>query len=197
MAGQPVRGVHRSTDQCIAVSRTADPVAGGWFLYDFPTSFTNDYPKFGVWPDAYYMGSQRGYPLYTGTTQTVPDSGTGPHDVPNDIQGAALGTDDRTFRLRAELSPGGVRTYTITYVAEDKSGNKATAQATVRVPKAARRSSAGTANPPTAPVPRWKAGTDVTSYCWFDRHVAMKLPSSLCPSGVAHGTVVAAHARWG
>lgn len=68
-------------------------------------------------------------------TSSEPDSGTGAHDVPNDIQGAAFGTDDRTFRLRAEHSPGGVRTYTITYVAEDKSGNTTTAQATVRVPK--------------------------------------------------------------
>jgi hypothetical protein len=42
------------SNQCIAISRTN--------LYDFPMAFTNDYPKFGVWPDAYYMGSQRGYP---------------------------------------------------------------------------------------------------------------------------------------
>src|SRR5262245_9257114 len=49
------------TDFCIAVSRTPDPVSGGWFLYDFPTGgISNDYPKLGVWPDAYYLGSQRG-----------------------------------------------------------------------------------------------------------------------------------------
>jgi hypothetical protein len=42
--------------QCIAVSATADPM-GAWYLYDFQTSTTkmNDYPKFGVWPDGYYM----------------------------------------------------------------------------------------------------------------------------------------------
>jgi len=42
--------------QCIAVSATADPT-GAWNLYDFQTSTTNmnDYPKFGVWPDGYYM----------------------------------------------------------------------------------------------------------------------------------------------
>ncbi len=51
------------TDFCIAVSQTADPVAGGWFLYDFNTGgVPNDYPKIAVWPDAYYAGSQRGYP---------------------------------------------------------------------------------------------------------------------------------------
>jgi hypothetical protein len=54
--------------QCVAVSRTADPVAGGWFLYDFPMVDATgafvfpDYPKIGVWPDGYYMGTQRGFP---------------------------------------------------------------------------------------------------------------------------------------
>jgi len=42
--------------QCIAVSASPDPT-GAWYLYDFQTSTTmmNDYPKFGVWPDGYYM----------------------------------------------------------------------------------------------------------------------------------------------
>ncbi|HEX9942745.1 MAG TPA: hypothetical protein VGG03_12055 [Thermoanaerobaculia bacterium] len=48
--------------QCIAISRTPDPVAGGWYLYAFPTPSTPDYPKIGVWPDGYYMGTQRGFP---------------------------------------------------------------------------------------------------------------------------------------
>ncbi|MGA9998369.1 MAG: DUF4214 domain-containing protein, partial [Pyrinomonadaceae bacterium] len=46
--------------QCIAVSKTADPVAGGWWLYALQVdpsnpTFLGDYPKFGVWPDAYYL----------------------------------------------------------------------------------------------------------------------------------------------
>ncbi|MBI5964420.1 MAG: S-layer homology domain-containing protein [Chloroflexi bacterium] len=42
--------------QCIAVSATADPL-GVWYRYDFlySTSIFNDYSKFGVWPDGYYM----------------------------------------------------------------------------------------------------------------------------------------------
>ena len=42
--------------QCIAISTTGDPT-GSYFLYDFilPGSNLNDYPKFGVWSDAYYM----------------------------------------------------------------------------------------------------------------------------------------------
>jgi hypothetical protein len=42
--------------QCFAVSTTPDPT-GPYFRYDFlvsPGKF-NDYPKIGVWPDAYYM----------------------------------------------------------------------------------------------------------------------------------------------
>src|SRR6185295_17333432 len=46
--------------QCIGVSKTDDPVAGGWWLYamqvDSATpTFLGDYPKFGLWPDAYYF----------------------------------------------------------------------------------------------------------------------------------------------
>lgn len=42
--------------ECIAVSQTVDPT-GAWHRYEFEISATklNDYPKFGVWPDAYYM----------------------------------------------------------------------------------------------------------------------------------------------
>lgn len=53
--------------QCFAISRSGDPVSGGWYLYGFRTLDNTtpvfpDYPKIGVWPDAYYMGTQRGYP---------------------------------------------------------------------------------------------------------------------------------------
>lgn len=46
--------------QCIAVSKTSDPVAGGWWLYAVQVdpanpTFLGDYPKFGLWPDAYYF----------------------------------------------------------------------------------------------------------------------------------------------
>jgi hypothetical protein len=48
--------------ECVAVSKTPDPVAGGWYLYAFPVGPFPDYPKLGVWTDAYYMSSQQGYP---------------------------------------------------------------------------------------------------------------------------------------
>lgn len=50
--------------ECIAVSQTGDPVAGGWYFYalqantgTFAGDFFNDYPKLGVWTDGYYMSA--------------------------------------------------------------------------------------------------------------------------------------------
>ena len=53
--------------QCIAVSKTSDPVAGGWWLYAVrmdpggaglpPIGAINDYPKFGIWTDCLYMAA--------------------------------------------------------------------------------------------------------------------------------------------
>ena len=42
--------------QCIAVSQSPEPT-GAWHRYAFLVSDTkmNDYPKFGIWPDGYYM----------------------------------------------------------------------------------------------------------------------------------------------
>jgi hypothetical protein len=46
--------------ECIAVSKTANPVVGGWWLYAIPASdaghpWLNDYPKMGIWPDGLYV----------------------------------------------------------------------------------------------------------------------------------------------
>ena len=48
----------------VAVSQTADPVNGGWYIYAFEisgTSSTNfiDYPKFSIWSDGYYVTSNK------------------------------------------------------------------------------------------------------------------------------------------
>lgn len=44
--------------ECIAVSLTGDPL-GSYFVYTYamPMDVFNDFPKFGVWPDGYYMGA--------------------------------------------------------------------------------------------------------------------------------------------
>lgn len=67
-------------------------------------------------------------------TSNEPDDGLGDGDTSNDIQGAALGTDDRSFLLRSERGGGAEgRTYTVCYEAEDGAGNVGTGCATVDV----------------------------------------------------------------
>jgi hypothetical protein len=46
--------------QCFAISTTPDPT-GSYYRYAWQISATefNDYPKFGIWPDGYYMTAQR------------------------------------------------------------------------------------------------------------------------------------------
>jgi hypothetical protein len=58
--GKPVAPCY----ECIAVSKTPDPVSGGWYLYAINQSsppggsnLMNDYPKFGIWPDGLYQSS--------------------------------------------------------------------------------------------------------------------------------------------
>jgi hypothetical protein len=46
--------------ECIAVSKTNDPVSGGWWMYairadDATHPWIHDYPKMGLWRDALYM----------------------------------------------------------------------------------------------------------------------------------------------
>ena len=47
---------------CVYISQTADPVSGGWYNYSFTLSEFPDYPKYGVWPDAYYVGANESSP---------------------------------------------------------------------------------------------------------------------------------------
>ena len=45
--------------ECIAVSKTSDPMTGGWWLYTIvaDTASLNDYPKLGIWGDGIYMSA--------------------------------------------------------------------------------------------------------------------------------------------
>ena len=64
--------------QCIAVSKTADPVSGGWWLYTIDVSdsgtpgvyWFNDYPKLAVWADGIYMSADM-FDATGSTLQTV------------------------------------------------------------------------------------------------------------------------------
>ena len=57
---------------CIAISQTPDAL-GSWYVYEFPVpngdTDISDYPKLGVWPDAYYVShNDFGSNGYAGTT---------------------------------------------------------------------------------------------------------------------------------
>lgn len=45
--------------ECLAVSKTGDPVAGGWWTYALQTDTSSfgDYPKMGIWSDGYYLSA--------------------------------------------------------------------------------------------------------------------------------------------
>jgi hypothetical protein len=65
-----------------------------------------------------------------------PDNGHGDGNTGGDIMDLEPGTEDTEFSLRAERSGNGEgRVYTVTYEAEDASGNVATLEAYVVVPK--------------------------------------------------------------
>ncbi len=44
---------------CYAVSQTSNPL-GRYFRYDFARKLFPDYPRLGVWPDGYYLGTSTG-----------------------------------------------------------------------------------------------------------------------------------------
>jgi hypothetical protein len=73
-------------------------------------------------------------PSVTLTSVTISDPKGA--DPAADIAGAALGTDDRSFQVRAKRSGGpGGRTYTATYASTDHSGNSISGSATILVPQ--------------------------------------------------------------
>ena len=55
--------------QMIAISQTPDPT-GSWYRYQYSFSNMGDYPKFGVWPDGYYMTVNR-FSASPGTYQGI------------------------------------------------------------------------------------------------------------------------------
>jgi hypothetical protein len=66
-----VNGGNGPFAQCMAVSTSPDPT-GSYYVYEFDQDTFNDYPKLGVWPDAYYMTSNE----FGGTGGTFSGAGT-------------------------------------------------------------------------------------------------------------------------
>jgi PKD repeat protein len=53
-------GTSSSAKMCIYVSKTENPVSGGWWFYGFSTPTQNDYPHCGVWTNAYVCTDNEG-----------------------------------------------------------------------------------------------------------------------------------------
>ncbi len=47
---------------CMYISKSADPIAGGWWFYRYDTVNFPDYPHVGVWPDGYYCTTNENNP---------------------------------------------------------------------------------------------------------------------------------------
>ena len=60
---------------CVYVSKTTDPVSGGWWAYDFSLSQFPDYPKYAVWPTAYFVGTNESSPALYALDRTKMLSG--------------------------------------------------------------------------------------------------------------------------
>ena len=58
---------------CVYISQNADPTAGDWFIYEFGSASGGlpDYPKWAVWPDAYYIGANENAGSIPGNGRTV------------------------------------------------------------------------------------------------------------------------------
>jgi hypothetical protein len=101
--------------ECIAVSQTGDPVVGGWNLYvlqDDPNPrVKGDYPKYGLWPDAYYLTMDKwdGVRVYALDRASI-ISGGPTNAIGFTIQQRALGTSlhlvPASFRTGAGPPPG-------------------------------------------------------------------------------------------
>ena len=62
------------------------------------------------------------------------DAGKGDGNTVDDVEGVVAGTDDRSFQVGSARSGGGAgRTYTVTCMATDVSGNSATAGVKITV----------------------------------------------------------------
>src|SRR5438552_587233 len=60
--------------ECMAVSRSNDPVNGGWYFYAWKVNnggVLPDYPKLGVWPDGIYMSANNFATTGAGSFQNV------------------------------------------------------------------------------------------------------------------------------
>ena len=116
--------------ECVAVSKTADPVAGGWWLYairsdDAAHPWLPDYPKMGIWRDGLYMGTNM-FDCLNASCSSASYKGTRAYAfnfakmaaglalTANDVQVVDMGTSRFTVipaNYRGTLPPAGTPAY--------------------------------------------------------------------------------------
>ena len=85
---------------CMYVSQTPDPTAGTWFAYDIDAPNFPDYPKYGLWEDAYFIGTNEGdNPVYAVPRQRLVQGPSG------NISPIRFSTADRPGWLRNHIMP--------------------------------------------------------------------------------------------
>jgi len=53
-------GTSSAPKMCVYISKSENPVSGGWWFYGFATPTQNDYPHCGIWNDAYVCTDNEG-----------------------------------------------------------------------------------------------------------------------------------------
>ena len=75
----------------IGVSTSPDPT-GSYFVYSFPLDSFPDYPKYAVWPNAYYLAANKfvGTPVYALDRNTMLAGGPNPTIIGFDLPGLVM-----------------------------------------------------------------------------------------------------------
>lgn len=108
--------------QCFAVSKTGDPVSGGWNFYSINTTGgLGDYPKLGIWPDGIYMsvnmfdyaaaGSFQNVRLYAFNKAQMYAGAPSVQSVSFDLPAAEFTVLPANARLQTGTPPAGVPNY--------------------------------------------------------------------------------------
>ena len=114
---------------CIAVSKTGDPVTGGFFLYTIPANQGDaslpDYEKMGIWPDGLFWGSQGGG-IIGGAEAWAADISKMEAGLPTSVLVASMGSipvqgvetvfrpAPSTYNVRSGTPPAGTPSYFMT-----------------------------------------------------------------------------------
>ncbi len=96
--------------ECVAVSKTSNPLSGGWWLYairadDAAHPYLPDYPKMGIWPDGLYMSTNMFDCLNAGcSSASYQGARAYAFNINKMVNGTALTANDVQF---VDMTPAG------------------------------------------------------------------------------------------